>query len=86
MTVSVIRDDRNVTYWGTEGCDICEFIGVENKYRVVKSPGAISGWNIEVQVERKRKDGSLVWAHVDSHHHYRRYNEARSFVEERVWA
>jgi len=82
MTVSVIRDDRNVTYWGREGCDICEFIGVENKFRVVKIPNKC----VEVQVERKRKDGSLVWADVSSYHHHRRYSEARSFAEERVWA
>ena len=82
MTISIIRDDRNVTYWGTEGCDICEFIGVENKYRVVKIPNK----RVEVQVERKRKDGSLVWADISSYHHGRRYSEARSFVEERVWA
>jgi hypothetical protein len=82
MTVSITRDDRNVTYWGTEGCDICEFIGVENQYRVVKIPNK----RVAVLVERKRKDGSLVWADVSSYHHSRRYSEARSFVEERVWA
>jgi hypothetical protein len=86
MTISVIRDDRNVKFSAWDACDVCEFVSGDNKYLVVKMPGKISGWNIEVQVERKRKDGSLVWAHVDSHHHYRRYNEARSFVEERVWA
>lgn len=82
MTVSIIRDDRNVKFFGWDACDVCEFVAGDNKYCVVKIPKN----GVEVQVERKRKDGSLVWAHVDSRHHYRRYNEARSFAEERVWA
>ena len=82
MTVSIIRDDRNVKFFGWDACDVCEFVAGDNKYCVVKIPKN----GVEVQVERKRKDGSLVWAHVDSRHHYRRYSEARSFAEERVWA
>ena len=82
MTVSIIRDDRNVKFSCFDACDVCEFVAGSDKYRVAK----IDDKSVEVQVERKRKDGSLVWAHIDSRHHYRRYNEARSFVEERVWA
>jgi len=86
MTISVIRDDRNVKFSAWDACDVCEFVAGDNKYLVVKMPNKFSGWNVEVQVQRKRKDGSLVWADVSSYHHSRRYSEARSFVEERVWA
>ncbi len=82
MTVSVIKDDRNVKFFSFDACDVCEFVADDNKYRVAKIPSI----GVAVQVERKCKDGSLVWAHVDSRHHRRRYNEARSFVEGRVWA
>jgi hypothetical protein len=82
MTISVIRDDRNVKFFSWDACDVCEFVADETKYCVAKIPNK----GVEVQVERKRKDGTLVWAHVDSRHHYRRYNQARSFAEERVWA
>ena len=80
---TILADERNVEQYG-RNVDICVIDLPCGKYRVTRQ--ASDGWIEYVEVERQRKNGENVWAHLNDRAHRRRYGLAVHFATTKVWA
>lgn len=81
--ITILADERNVEQYG-RNVDICVIDLPCGKYRVTRD--TCDGWVRGVEVERQRKNGKNIWAHLCNHAHRRRYGLALHFATTKVWA
>ena len=81
--INILQDDRNVLDFDNN-VDICVIQLPCGKYRVTRN--TCDGWIRCVEVERQRKNGKNVWAHLCNHAHRHRYGLAVHFATKKVWA
>ena len=83
--INILQDDRNVMSIWQRPADVCVIELPCGKYRVTKDIWE-DGVIYIVEVERQRKNGKNVWAHLCDHAHRRRFSLALHFAQTKVWA
>jgi hypothetical protein len=80
---NILADERNTNLYGRD-VDRCTIELPCGKYRITRE--ADTGWVLTVEVERQRKSGKNVWAHLCDQAHRQRYGLAVHFAHTKVWA
>lgn len=83
--INILQDDRNVLSIHQRLNDVCVIVLPCGKYRVTKDMWE-DGATYNVEVERQRKNGKNVWAHLCDRAHRRRFALALHFAQTKVWA
>jgi len=81
--INIIEDERNTNH-NLETVDRCTIELPCGKYRIMR--WVKNGHIFSVEVERKRKNGKIVWGALCSHAHRHRFGLAAHFATTVVWA